>query len=165
MLGEREPAQPLAEVLDHVLALGLAVHEHVEADVLLVGDHLGDRALQEALVASSGCVRAARISGVCGNEPIVVVGSSGSACRSPLRRAAHLERRVALVGGAAPAPPAHLRVSAPTPGARSDLARRLEQRVAVAVERRLAAAAQLGQLLGANASHGRTRRRCSRAAS
>ena len=83
VLGEREPAQPLAEVLDHVVALGLAVHEHVEADVLLVGDHLGDRALQEALVVGRGLrARAARISGVCGNEPIVVVGSSGSASRA-----------------------------------------------------------------------------------
>ena len=76
-----KPAQLLAEVLDHVVALRLAVHEHVEPEVLLVGDDLGDRALQEALVVRPACARA-RISGVCGNEPIVVVGSSGSGTRS-----------------------------------------------------------------------------------
>ena len=63
--------------------------EHVEADVLLVGDDLGDLCAQEALVVVRlepalrvSSRRAARISAVCGNEPIVVVGSSGSGTRS-----------------------------------------------------------------------------------
>ena len=36
---EREAVELLAEVLDHVVALGLAVHEHVEAEPLLLAHH------------------------------------------------------------------------------------------------------------------------------
>ena len=119
MLGEREPVQPLAEVLDHVLALGLAVHEHVEADVLLVGDHLGDRALQEALVVRLRARRA----------DLRRLRERADRRRRQLRQrvpgalrlAAHLERRVALVG--AGRAPAHLRVQRRRPARVADLAR------------------------------------------
>ena len=40
----------LGEVLHHVVALGLAVHEHVEADVLLQADHALDLALHQVEV-------------------------------------------------------------------------------------------------------------------
>ncbi len=47
---EGEAGELLAEVLDHVVALGLAVDEHVEADLLLEGDHLVDLAADELVV-------------------------------------------------------------------------------------------------------------------
>src|SRR5829696_9374194 len=51
MLGEGEAIELLAEVFDHVVALGFSVNEHVEAEALLNLDHSGDLALEEALVA------------------------------------------------------------------------------------------------------------------
>src|SRR5262249_8510719 len=49
-LGEDVALHLLGEVLDHVVALRLAVDEHVEADVLLEADHPLDLALHRLLV-------------------------------------------------------------------------------------------------------------------
>src|SRR6266446_9623249 len=54
MLGEGESGELLAEVLDHVVALELAVHEHVEPDLFLQLDRLGDLRLDEAIVVLGG---------------------------------------------------------------------------------------------------------------
>ena len=84
VVGERVAVHLLAEVLDHVVALGLAVHQHVEADLLLQADHAldlrpssGRRGQRPRRSRPSQARRAVRISAVCGNEPIVVVGKSG----------------------------------------------------------------------------------------
>src|SRR6267378_731854 len=50
MLGEGESGELLAEVLDHVVALELAVHEHVEPDLFLQRDRFPDLRLDEAIV-------------------------------------------------------------------------------------------------------------------
>src|SRR2546430_11654342 len=42
VLGERKPRELLAKVLDHVVALELAVHEHVQADLFLQLDRPPD---------------------------------------------------------------------------------------------------------------------------
>ncbi len=49
--GGQVPRQPLGEVLDHVVALGLAVHQHVQAGLLLEGDDLPDLRPDALLVA------------------------------------------------------------------------------------------------------------------
>ena len=61
--GGGEPVQVLGEVLHHVVALGLAVHQHVQADVFLQRDHPVD------LGAHNGLVR------VCGDAPGLVAGA------------------------------------------------------------------------------------------
>jgi hypothetical protein len=38
----REAVEPLREILDHVVSLGLAVDEHVDAQILLQADDLPD---------------------------------------------------------------------------------------------------------------------------
>src|SRR6266542_2763473 len=50
VLGERNTVELLAEILDHIVALELAVHQHVQADLFLERDGLGDLRLDEALV-------------------------------------------------------------------------------------------------------------------
>ena len=50
VLGEHVAVHLLGEVLDHVVALGLAVHEHVEADLLLEPDHALDLAAHQVEV-------------------------------------------------------------------------------------------------------------------
>ena len=83
MVGEGEAVQLLAEVLHHVVALVLAVHQHVEPELLLQADDVAGAVLDEALVLAlsispaSNARRAERTSVVCGKEPIVVVGKSG----------------------------------------------------------------------------------------
>ena len=42
MLGRGEALEVLGEVLDHVVALGLAVHQYVESDLLLQRNDIGD---------------------------------------------------------------------------------------------------------------------------
>ena len=83
-----EAFEVLGEVLDHVVALGLAVHQHVEAELFLQLDDALDLVLHELArtapsVSSplSARARAVRISPVCGKEPMVVVGSGGR-CRA-----------------------------------------------------------------------------------
>lgn len=80
---DREPVEVLREVLDHVVALGLAVHQHVRP----IRSCSSTTRRISAFISSTYCssvssplpcaARALRISGVCGNEPIVVVGSGG----------------------------------------------------------------------------------------
>ncbi len=50
MLVKAKPDKLLAEILDHVVALELAVHQHVEADLLLPADGARGLLLQECLV-------------------------------------------------------------------------------------------------------------------
>src|SRR6266446_1195074 len=50
MLGEGESGELLAEILDHVVALELAVHEHVQSDLFLKRDGLRDLFLNELIV-------------------------------------------------------------------------------------------------------------------
>jgi hypothetical protein len=50
ILGEDKATEKLAEVLDHVVTLGLAVDEEVEADLLLETNNALDLLLQEVLV-------------------------------------------------------------------------------------------------------------------
>src|SRR6266566_811372 len=50
MLREREALELLAEVLHHVVALELAVHQHVEPDLLLEAERLADLLFDERLV-------------------------------------------------------------------------------------------------------------------
>src|SRR5665648_308345 len=90
VLGDREAVQQLGEVLHHVVALGLPVHQHVEAQSLLQGDRRGDRPAGATGLRRSA-VRARRISGVCGKDPMVVVvnGGSGSASAWAARRRAY----------------------------------------------------------------------------
>ena len=63
------------------------MHEHVEADLLLEADHALDLAVHQVRYFASSIsplrsrMRAWRISAVCGKEPIVVVGKSGSPSR------------------------------------------------------------------------------------
>ena len=98
VLGEGEALELLAEILDHVVALELAVHQHVEADLLLDADGILGLLLEERLVGGSLelalAVRGARLrtSAVCGNEPMVVVGNGGRSSRGALRLAPRLER-------------------------------------------------------------------------
>ena len=40
VLGGHEAVEQLGEVLDHVVALGLAVHQYIQAEALLEGDAL-----------------------------------------------------------------------------------------------------------------------------
>ncbi len=49
-VGGGEPGQPLGEVLHHVVALGLAVHQHVQAEVLLQPDDALDLRLHRGFV-------------------------------------------------------------------------------------------------------------------
>ena len=44
VLGEGKATQLLTEILDHVVTLGLAVHQHIEADLLLLADDQRDLA-------------------------------------------------------------------------------------------------------------------------
>ena len=53
-LGEDESGEALTEVLDHVVALGLSVDEHVEADLLLDVDDALDLLLDERVVLGGG---------------------------------------------------------------------------------------------------------------
>ena len=73
VLGEDVALHLLGEVLDHVVALGLAVDEDVEADLLLEADHALDLGAHAALVLGlvdlalrEASARAWRISAVCG---------------------------------------------------------------------------------------------------
>ena len=50
MLGEREAGELLSEILDHVVALEFAVHEHIETDLFLQCDGLPDLGLDEGVV-------------------------------------------------------------------------------------------------------------------
>src|SRR6267143_1118906 len=50
VLGERESGELLAEILDHVVAFELPVHQHVEADLFLQRDRSLDLRLDEAIV-------------------------------------------------------------------------------------------------------------------
>ena len=84
-LAERVAVELLAEVFDHVVALGLAVHEHVQSQRFLLAHAAGDFRLHGCLVSllrlispALNWLRAWRISAVCGNEPMVVVGNFGS---------------------------------------------------------------------------------------
>ncbi len=54
VLGEQEAVEVLAEVLDHVVALELAVNQHIEADLLLVPDAGVDLGLHELVVFGLG---------------------------------------------------------------------------------------------------------------
>ena len=54
VLGEDEALELLAEVLHHVVTLGLAVHKQVEADALLEADDVLDLLLDELLVLRLG---------------------------------------------------------------------------------------------------------------
>jgi hypothetical protein len=54
VLGEDEAGEELAEVLDHVVALRLAVDEQVEANLLLEPYDALDLLLQEVLVLGLG---------------------------------------------------------------------------------------------------------------
>ncbi len=56
--GEGEAAQLLAEILDHVVALELAVHQHVEPQFLLPAHRVADPALDRTLVFGRGHVAA-----------------------------------------------------------------------------------------------------------
>jgi hypothetical protein len=83
VLGGEAAGELLGEVLDHVVAFGLAVHQDVEAGLLLEGDHLVDLRL-DAPSYSAVLIRPVRWSApavhsspVCGKDPMVVVGSRG----------------------------------------------------------------------------------------
>src|SRR5882762_3834007 len=54
VLGECEAGQLLAEVLDHVVALKLSMHEHVETEIFLQFDRLGDLRLDELVILLGG---------------------------------------------------------------------------------------------------------------
>src|SRR5712691_5404205 len=54
VLREREAGQLLAEVLDHVVALELPVHEHVETEIFLQLDRLGDLRFDELVILLGG---------------------------------------------------------------------------------------------------------------
>ena len=98
-----EAFQLLAEVLDHVGPLELAVHQHVQPDLFLKADGPLDFLFAERFVAfepttrpSSNAARALRTSPVCGKEPMVVVGNSGRERRrrwASRRSASGLRRR------------------------------------------------------------------------
>ena len=69
--GKAESGQLLAEVFDHVVALGFAVHEHVDAQFFLFGDGVGDFFLHHRLIfgggeraALEGCARGADFGGL-----------------------------------------------------------------------------------------------------
>ena len=116
---------------------------------------LGDLGLHEALVGGlvAGALAARRADlGVCGNEPIVVVGSSGSGTARPARGGARgTARRGRSPRAQRARPRAHRRVVRVRgrPARARHGPRRREQRVAVAAVRRLAEHAQLRELLGA----------------
>ena len=50
MLGERESRELFAEILDHVVALELPVHQYVETDLFLQRNRFPDLSLDEAIV-------------------------------------------------------------------------------------------------------------------
>jgi len=84
-LRKAEAPQLLAEILNHVVALSFAVHQHVQPELLLLFDALADLVCMAAVYAASLMVpflksrRILRISAVCGNEPMLVVGKGGKA--------------------------------------------------------------------------------------
>ena len=88
MGGEGEARELFAKILHHVVALELAMHEHVETDVFLPAHRAGGLVLQIDFVglvrqgALACAARAFLTSAVCGNEPIVVVGKGGRLKRS-----------------------------------------------------------------------------------
>jgi hypothetical protein len=68
--GGGEPAELLAEVLHHVVALGLAVHQYVQAEALLQGDDMRDLLAHPCgvpgVVEPAGPVRGAGLAQVVG---------------------------------------------------------------------------------------------------
>ena len=73
----------LAEVLDHIVPLVLAMHDDVKPDLLLQRDALGNLALVESDVLFLRNLALFELrpffftSAVCGKDPIVVVGNKG----------------------------------------------------------------------------------------
>lgn len=72
VLGENESVELLAEVLDHVVALGLSVDEEVEVNLLLEADDLLDLGLHSLLVLLSGDLALVEL--VTGNADLLGLG-------------------------------------------------------------------------------------------
>jgi hypothetical protein len=53
-LSEDKPVEEFTKVLDHVVALGLAVDEEIKTNLLLEADNVLDLLLEEVLVLSLG---------------------------------------------------------------------------------------------------------------
>lgn len=77
-----------AKIFHHVVTFGLTVYQHVQPQPLLLDDRLLDVFSDAGAVAVSVEMaflksrRRPRISGVCGKEPMVVVGQAGSLKRA-----------------------------------------------------------------------------------
>ena len=112
---EGEAGELLAEVLDHVVALGLAVDEHVEADLLLEGDHLVDLAADERAVG--GVVELALAQLAARGADLLGLRVGADRRRRQLRQAEALGlRRAALPEAARPVVVARLPARRPARG-------------------------------------------------